>query len=287
MNLNKEEEGGSWLVRLKQFLQGEPQNQEELVDLLRDAHIRSLISSETLGMIEGAILFSQMRVRDIMLPKNQMVYLKLNDEYSHIIDTVTQTGHSRFPVTSENTNEIIGILHAKDLLRHQKDNEEAFDLLDICRQVTFVPESRRLDSLLSEFRSNKNHMAIVVDEYGEVSGFVTIEDIIEQIIGDIEDEFDIDEDAYIKAHDDHCYIIKAHTPIEDFNEQLGAEFSDETYDTIGGIVMNNFGYLPKRGEIITIDSFEFKIINADARRIKLLECIDKRGSEHDISSDEG
>jgi magnesium and cobalt transporter len=287
MNLNKEEEGGSWLVRLKQFLQGEPQNQEELVDLLRDAHIRSLISSETLGMIEGAIHFSQMRVRDIMLPKNQMVYLKLNDEYSHIIDTVTQTGHSRFPVTSENTNEIIGILHAKDLLRHQKDNEDSFDLLDICRQVTFVPESRRLDSLLSEFRSNKNHMAIVVDEYGEVSGFVTIEDIIEQIIGDIEDEFDIDEDAYIKAHDDHCYIIKAHTPIEEFNEKLGAEFSDETYDTIGGIVMNNFGYLPKRGEIITIDSFEFKIINADARRIKLLECIDKRGSEHDTSSDEG
>lgn len=287
MNLNKEEEGGSWFVRLKQFLQGEPQNQEELVTLLRDAQIRSLISSETLAMIEGAILFSQMRVRDIMLPKNQMVYLKLNDEYNDIISTVTQTGHSRFPVSSENANEIIGILHAKDLLRYQTGKEDSFDLLDICRQVTFVPESRRLDSLLSEFRSNKNHMAIVVDEYGEISGFVTIEDIIEQIIGDIEDEFDIDEEAYIKVHDDHCYIIKAHTPIEEFNEQLNTDFSDETYDTIGGIVMNNFGYLPKRGEVITIDSFEFKIINADARRIKLLECIDKRGSEHDNSSDEG
>nr|WP_238400695.1 transporter associated domain-containing protein [Legionella bononiensis] len=278
--MSKEEESGSWFVRLKHFIQGEPQNQEELVSLLRDAQIRSLINSETLAMIEGAILFSKMRVRDIMLPKNQMVYINQDDEYAEIIKVVTQTGHSRFPVTGENTNEVIGILHAKDLLRYQMENIESFDLLDICRQVTFVPESRRLDSLLSEFRSNRNHMAIVVDEYGEVSGFVTIEDIIEQIIGDIEDEFDIDEDAYIKAHDDHCYIIKAHTPIEEFNEQLHANFSDETYDTIGGIVMNNFGYLPTRGEIITIDNFEFKIINADARRIKLLECIDKRTLEN-------
>ncbi|KTD50796.1 HlyC/CorC family transporter [Legionella quateirensis] len=278
--MSKEEESGSWFVRLKHFIQGEPQNQEELVSLLRDAQIRSLINSETLAMIEGAILFSKMRVRDIMLPKNQMVYINQDDEYAEIIKVVTQTGHSRFPVTGENTNEVIGILHAKDLLRYQMDNIESFDLLDICRQVTFVPESRRLDSLLSEFRSNRNHMAIVVDEYGEVSGFVTIEDIIEQIIGDIEDEFDIDEDAYIKAHDDHCYIIKAHTPIEEFNDQLHANFSDETYDTIGGIVMNNFGYLPTRGEIITIDNFEFKIINSDARRIKLLECIDKRTLEN-------
>lgn len=285
--MSKEEESGSWFVRLKHFIQGEPQNQEELVSLLRDAQIRSLINSETLAMIEGAILFSKMRVRDIMLPKNQMVYINQDDEYKNIIQVVTQTGHSRFPVAGENPNEIIGILHAKDLLRHQPGDTDSFDLLDICRQVTFVPESRRLDSLLSEFRSNRNHMAIVVDEYGEVSGFVTIEDIIEQIIGDIEDEFDIDEDAYIKAHDDHCYIIKAHTPIEEFNEQLNAQFSDETYDTIGGIVMNNFGYLPTRGEIINIGNFEFKIINADARRIKLLECIDKRVSDNANTPVEG
>ncbi|WP_149865269.1 HlyC/CorC family transporter [Legionella saoudiensis] len=276
INLTKEEESGSWFARLKHFLQGEPQNQEELVSLLRDAQIRSLINSETLAMIEGAILFSQMRVRDIMLPKNQMVCFKQDDEFNDIIKTVTQTGHSRFPVTDENGEEVIGILHAKDLLRYQADNSNSFDLLDICRQVTFVPESRRLDSLLSEFRSNKNHMAIVVDEYGEVSGFVTIEDIIEQIIGDIEDEFDIDEDAYIKAHDNGHYIVKAHTPIDEFNEQLNTNFSDETYDTIGGIVMNSFGYLPTRGETITIGSLEFKIINADARRIKLIECIEKR-----------
>jgi magnesium and cobalt transporter len=285
--LNKEEESGSWFVRLKQFLQGEPQNQEELVTLLRDAQIRSLINSETLAMIEGAILFSKMRVRDIMLPKNQMVSLNQDDEYNEIIKVVTRTGHSRFPVTGESSDEIIGILHAKDLLRHQPGNTESFDLLDNCRQVTFVPESRRLDSLLSEFRSNRNHMAIVVDEYGEISGFVTIEDIIEQIIGDIEDEFDIDEDAYIKAHGDHHYIVKAHTPIEEFNEQLHTDFSDEIYDTIGGIVMNNFGYLPKRGETVTINSLEFKIINADARRIKLLECIDKRAEDTSKTSVEG
>lgn len=276
INLNKEEDSGSWFVRLKQFLQGEPQNQEELVSLLRDAQIRSLINSETLAMIEGAILFSKMRARDIMLPKNQMVCIKQHDEFNDIIKTVTHTGHSRFPVTDDNEDEVIGILHAKDLLRHQTENPDSFDLLDICRQVTFVPESRRLDSLLSEFRSNKNHMAIVVDEYGEVSGFVTIEDIIEQIIGDIEDEFDIDEDAYIKAHDNGHYIVKAHTPIDEFNEQLHTNFSDETYDTIGGIVMNTFGYLPTRGETINIGSLEFKIINADSRRIKLLECIEKQ-----------
>lgn len=275
INLTKEEESGSWLIRLKQFLQGEPKNQEELVNLLRDAQIRSLINSETLGMIEGAILFSQMRVRDIMLPKNQMVCFKRNGELNDIIKKITQTGHSRFPVTDENGEEVIGILHAKDLLRYQSDAPNSFDLLDICRQVTFVPESRRLDSLLSEFRSNKNHMAIVVDEYGEVSGFVTLEDIIEQIVGDIEDEFDIDEDAYIKTHENGHYIVKAHMPIEEFNEQLHTNFSDEFYDTIGGIVMNNFGYLPTRGETITIGSLEFKIINADARRIKLLECIKK------------
>lgn len=276
INLNREDEGGSWFTRLKHFLQGEPQNQEELVSLLRDAQIRSLINSETLAMIEGSILFSKMRVRDIMLPKNQMVCIKQNEKLNDIIKTVTQTGHSRFPVTDENGEEVIGILHAKDLLRGQASTEDSFDLLDICRQVTFVPESRRLDSLLSEFRSTKNHMAIVVDEYGEVSGFVTIEDIIEQIVGDIEDEFDIDEDAYIKAHDNGHYIVKAHTPIDEFNEQLNTNFSDETYDTIGGIVLNSFGYLPTRGETITIGSLEFKIINADARRIKLLECVEKQ-----------
>lgn len=276
--MSKEEENLSWLVRIKQFLHGEPQNQEELVGLLREAEIRSLINSQTLAIIEGAILFSKMRVRDIMLPKNQMVCLNIKDEYDAIIKKVTQSGHSRFPVTGNDNDEIVGILHAKDLLRYQTEASTAFDLLDCCRQVTIVPESRPLDSLLSEFRSNRNHMAIVVDEYGEVAGFVTIEDVIEQIIGDIEDEFDVDEDAYIKAHSASHYVVKGHTPIEEINQHLHTDFSDETYDTIGGIVMNCFGYMPKTGESISIKGIEFKVLNADARRIKLLDCLDKRQS---------
>lgn len=279
ITLNKEDETGSWFMRLKQFLHIEPQNKTELIRLLRDAQIRALIDSETLGMIEGVILFSQMRVRDIMLPKKQMTSLSENDDLKQVIDIVTSSGHSRFPVTGDNKDDFIGILHAKDLLRFQAENNSDFDVNDIVRVATFVPESKRLDLLLSEFQSNRNHMALVVDEYGSVSGFVTIEDIIEQIIGDIEDEFDVDEEAYIKAHSATQYVIKAHTPIDEFNEQMTATFNDDIYDTMGGIVMANFGYLPKRGELIMIDGFEFKIINADARRIKLLGCVDKRASQ--------
>ncbi|MFC3907699.1 HlyC/CorC family transporter [Legionella dresdenensis] len=276
--LTKEDDSSSWFLRLKQFLQMEPRNQDDLISLVRDAQIRSLIDSETLGMIEGVIQFSQMRVRDIMLPKKQMTCISHDDSLQQVIETVTSSGHSRFPVTGDNKDEVIGILHAKDLLRYQAQGNQEFNLHDIVRLATFVPESKRLDILLGEFRSNRNHMALVVDEYGTVSGFVTIEDIIEQIIGDIEDEFDVDEEAYIKEHGDAQYIVKAHTPIEDFNSQLKAGFSDETYDTIGGIVMAGFGYLPKRGEVITIEPFEFKVINADARRIKLLGCFDKRAA---------
>ncbi len=277
--MNPHDETQSWFIRLRQFLQIEPQNKEQLVSLLRDAHGRNLINAETLTMIEGAILFAQMKVRDIMLPKKQMTCISQHALLHEVIATVTESGHSRFPVTGDTPDEIIGILHAKDLLRFQASPTMAFDLLDIVRQTTFTPESKRLDLLLSEFRVNRNHMAMVVDEYGAVTGFVTLEDIIEQIIGDIEDEFDIDEEAYIKAHADAHYIIKAHTPIDEFNEQMHANFSDESYDTIGGIVMTNFGHLPKRGEVILIDDFEVKLINADARRIKLLECFDRRLSK--------
>lgn len=274
--MNKEDDNGSLFTRLRQFLQIAPQNKDELVNLLRDAHARSLIDSETLIMIEGVLQFAQMRVRDIMLPKKQMTCISQDASLKEIIDIVVNSGHSRFPVTADYGDEIVGILHAKDLLRYQTQDDTDFDLDDLIRAARFVPESKRLDLLLSEFRNNRNHMAIVVDEYGVVNGFVTIEDIIEQIIGDIEDEFDIDEEAYIKAHNNDYYIVKAHMPIEEFNEELQANFNDDCYDTIGGIVMTNFGYLPKRGDTITIDHFEFKVINADARRIKLLACYDKR-----------
>lgn len=266
----------NWFIRLKQALQVEPKNKDQLIHLLREAQTRSLINAETLSMIEGVISFAQMKARDIMLPKNQMICISQDAKFEEVVNLVTQSGHSRFPVAGQTKDEVIGILHAKDLLRFQVPSIESFDLSDIVRQVTFVPEGKPLDALLREFRSNRNHMAIVVDEYGVVAGFVTLEDIIEQIIGDIEDEFDIDEEAYIKTHGETHYIIKAHTPIDEFNEQLHAELSDESYDTIGGILMANFGRLPKRGEVIQIEKFEFKILNADARRIKLVECIDQR-----------
>ena len=265
----------SWFERLKHFIQDEPQTKEHLIQLLRHAQARALIDAETLAMIEGVMLFAHMKVRDIMLPKKQMTCIPHDSTLSEAINIITQSGHSRFPVTNDSKNDVIGTLHAKDILRFQ-DSTAEFDLLDLIRQTTFVPESKRLDSLLSEFRVNRNHMAMVVDEYGSVSGFVTLEDVIEQIIGDIADEFDIDEEAYIKTHGDKRYIIKGHTPIETLNETLNSDFSVDIYDTIGGIIMANLGHLPKRGEQIIINHFTFKIINADARRIKLLECIDER-----------
>lgn len=275
--LNKEDESASWFDRLKQFLQIEPQNKEELIDLLRDAHNRELIDAETLDMIESAILFAQMKVRDIMLPKKQMVYIPQSASIKDIISIVTESGHSRFPVIHETDDHVIGILHAKDLLRfYDKKKSADLTISDMVRPARIIPESKRLDLLLSEFRSNRNHMAIVVDEYGALAGFVTLEDIIEQIIGEIKDEFDTNEESYIQVHSDLRYIIKAHTPIETFNEALDASFSDTHVDTIGGIIMTRFGYFPKQGETITIDEFEFKIIQADTRRIKLIECMDKR-----------
>ena len=274
--MNKPGDSASWFSRIKQFLNLEPQNKEDLIGILRHAHHHSLIDVETLTMIEGVILFSQMKARDVMLPRNQITFISQDHSLHEIIEIVTQSGHSRFPVTGTDDSEIIGVLHAKDLLRFQMQEDSKFNLHDLIRQATFIPESKKLNLLLADFRKNRNHMAIVVDEYGATSGFVTLEDIIEQIIGDIEDEFDIDEETYIKAHGAGHYVIKAHTPIDELNEQLHSNFNNELYDTIGGIVMANFGHLPKRGDTITIDHFEFKVINADARRIKLLECFDLR-----------
>ncbi|MDX2346970.1 MAG: transporter associated domain-containing protein [Legionella sp.] len=266
----------SWFNRFKQYFQSEPETQNDLLHLLRDAQNRALIDAETLSMIEGVILFAKMRVRDIMLPKKQMICIPEHVTLDEAIHLITDSGHSRFPVLGSKPDEVIGTLHAKDLLRFQGPNPIEFNLTDIIRHATVVPESKRLDVLLSDFRINRNHMAIVVDEYGAISGFVTLEDVIEQIIGEIADEFDIDEEAHIKSHDDGHYMIKADTPIDVFNQTLNADLTDEIYDTIGGIVMEQFGRLPGRGEQITVKGFQFIIINADARHIKLLECIDNR-----------
>ena len=266
----------SLISRLKHMFTEQPKTQNELLHVLRNAQHQALIDAETLSMIEGVILFAHMRVRDIMLPKKQMVCIPHDAPIETVIGIVSNSGHSRFPVLGDKPSDVVGTLHAKDLLRFHGQKGTDFLLTDVIRQATIVPESKRLDMLLSDFRINRNHMAIVVDEYGAVSGFVTLEDVIEQIIGDIADEFDIDEEAHIKAHGDAHYMLKADTPIEEFNHTLNAEFSDEVYDTIGGLVMAEFGHMPGRGEQITMDGFQFTIVNADARHIKLLECIDKR-----------
>lgn len=275
--LNNDDEQSSWLGRIKNFLQTEPQNKDELITLLKDAHGRELIDTESFNMIENIIHFNQLRVRDLMLAKSQMTCLSIDHDLAAMIQIINQSGHSRFPVM--NQDEIIGILHAKDLLRFYHQQPSEINVRDLIRTATFIPESKRIDLLLREFRNSRNHMALVVDEYGIVSGFITIEDIIEQIIGNIEDEFDVDEEMYIKSQGDHYYIVKAHTPIDFFNEQLNANFSDLDYDTIGGIVMTHCGHMPKRGALITIGQFEFKVINADSRRLKLLGCWDKRNSQ--------
>ena len=267
--MNKEEESGSWFVRLKQFLQGEPQNQEELVSLLRDAQIRSLINSETLAMIEGSISFSKMRVRDIMLPKNQMVCLNQDDSYNDIIKVVTQTGHSRFPVTGENSDEIIGILHAKDLLRRQAEGEESFDLLDSCRQVTIVPESKRLDSLLSEFRCNRNHMAIVVDEYGSTVGIVTMDDVVDALVGDAT-ENDQDEYQIIKRNETSWLVDGQYSIIEFikyFDLNLEEEDLQDKFTTVAGLIIHKNNTLPNIGDSIIVDNYKLEIIDKDGQRI--------------------
>lgn len=264
------------LDKLSNLFQTKPKTQNDLLQLLREAQNQAIIDAETLGILEGVILFTKLRVRDIMLPKKQMVCIQVDAPIDEIIHTVTHSGHSRFPVLGDKPDEIIGTLHAKDLLLYQTTEPSTFTITDIIRHATVIPESKHLDGLLNDFRINRNHMAVVVDEYGMVSGFVTLEDVIEQIIGDIADEFDIDEEAYIKAHADKHYMLKADTPIDEFNQTLNAHFSDDVYDTVGGIIMAKLGHLPERGEQVTIDGFQFTIVNADARHIKLLECIDLR-----------
>lgn len=277
--MNRDDKRHPWYKRLKHHFRIAPKNKDELINLLRESQRDALIDADTLAMIEGVILLSELKVRDVMLPKKQMHSISKRSSLLEVITLITQSGHSRFPVTEANKDEVIGILHAKDLLRFQADTSAEFDLDDLVRQALFVPESKRLDLLLREFRSNRNHMAIVVDEYGAVAGFITLEDIMEQIIGDIEDEFDIDEEAYIKKHTPSHYVIKAHIPIEEFNIALGTQLSDETYDTLGGVLIAMLGHLPARGETIAFDNLEFKIVNADARSIKLVECLDKRVKE--------
>jgi magnesium and cobalt transporter len=220
-----------------------------------------------------------MQVRDIMVPRAQMAVVERDAPLGQILPLVIESAHSRFPVVGDSRDEVVGILLAKDLLAYGgPDGSGSFNVRDLLRPAVFIPESKRLNVLLKEFRASRNHMAIVVDEYGGVAGLVTIEDVLEQIVGEIVDEHDIEEDAYIKKHNDNVYAVKALAPIEEFNNYFHSNFSDEEFDTIGGLVMQRFGRLPRRGEVLTIDRFRFKVLNADSRRIHLLQVTERRSS---------
>ena len=259
-----------WFEKVSQLFQGEPQNRNDLVDVIHDAEQREVISEDTREMIKGVLEVSDLRVRDIMIPRAQIVALQIDDTVEELLSTVISSAHSRFPVVNEDKDHIEGILLAKDLLKYGfKNNDEPFTLGQVIRPAVVVPESKRVDVLLKEFRSQRYHMAIVVDEYGGVSGLVTIEDILEEIVGEIEDEFDHDsaEDTEIRKVGKQVYMIKALTPIEDFNDEFKTQFSDEEFDTVGGLVSHAFGHLPERNEKVIIDGIEFKVISADTRRL--------------------
>ncbi|MCI0399754.1 MAG: CBS domain-containing protein [Gammaproteobacteria bacterium] len=261
----------SWFERLSHVLSGEPQDRQDLIDLLRAAEQRNILHGDALPMIEGALQVSDMQVRDIMVPRVQMVVVNHDAKPKDFLPTVIESGHSRFPVIGDDVDEVVGILLAKDLLAYMAKREDrAFNIRDVMRPTFFVPESKRLNVLLREFRSSRNHMAIVVNEYSGVSGLVTIEDIIEEIVGEIEDEHDIDEEDFIKQHGKNRYTVKALTPIEDFNKYFHTNFSDDEYDTVGGLMLSAFGHLPKRGETLDYGGFNVQVLRADKRRIQLL-----------------
>lgn len=262
----------TFLAKLSNFLSGEPQNQKELLEILGSAHENGLIDTDALGIIQGALQVSDMQVREIMVPRAQAVMIPIDAKPSDYLEPIIDSAHSRFPVYGESKDEVLGILLAKDLLALAAQNRlEKEHLKNLIRPATFVPESKRLNVLLREFRQRRTHMAIVLNEYGAMSGLVTIEDILEQIVGEIEDEHDFEDEYLIKSTDTGEYIVKAVTPIDEFNDYFKTEFSEEDFDTIGGIVMSHFGHLPKRDEVVSIGNLQFKVLNADNRCIRLLE----------------
>ncbi len=259
-----------WLERLFPGVVGEPRDRKDLIALLQQARDRALFDSEALGMLEGVLQVSDLQVRDIMIPRAQMVVIGRDQDLNQILPVVVNSAHSRFPVIDDDRAEVIGILLAKDLLQYCGESAPRFKLRDIVRSAVFVPESKRLNVLLREFRASRNHMAIVIDEYGNAAGLVTIEDVLEQIVGEIEDEYDFDEGAFILKRGPNNYMIKAHTTIEDFNEHFDVEFDDSDYDTIGGLTVNAFGHLPVRGESVVVGGFRFTVVRADSRKVRLL-----------------
>ena len=267
----------SWLGSLFCQRRAEPTDTDQLVEVLRDAENRDLIDPETLSMIEGALQVSEMRVRDIMVPRSRMIVVEEGTDPKEFLPTIIASGHSRFPLLDEKRDQVLGILLAKDMLAYlaHDNGDQVFDIDDVLRKPVFVPDSKRLNILLREFRTSRNHMAIVVDEYGGIAGLVSIEDVIEQIVGDIDDEHDVDEEDLIRQHDRDHYTVKARTPINEFNQYFGTDFNDEEYGTIGGLALKAFGQLPRRGESVDYAGFKLTILKADRRRIRVMRVTRK------------
>ena len=259
-----------WLGRLAAQIGAAPQDKEQLGELLRDARKRALLDADALSMMEGVLAVAELRVRDIMIPRAQMVVVARDDALGKVLEVAIESGHSRFPVIGDDRGEVIGLLLAKDLLQYCGERAADFDMREVLRSAVFVPESKRLNVLLRELRASRTHMAIVVDEYGDAAGLVTIEDVLEQIVGEIEDEYDFDEGVFILRRSETDYTLKAHTTIEEFNEYFGSSLDEGEFDTIGGLVIGALGHLPKRGEVVQIANFSFEVVRADSRRIRLL-----------------
>lgn len=264
---------GSWIRDLGRRLSGPLRDRDELSEVFQEAADNELIESDVLWMLEGVLGVSDTQVRDIMIPRGQMVVVERDDDLDEILRAVVESGHSRFPVIADNRDEVEGLLLAKDLLKialsRLQHPEQTFDIRDLLRKAVFVPESKRLNVLLKEFRASRNHIAIVVDEYGGVAGLVTIEDVLEQIVGEIDDEYDRAEAAFILKQEKHRYLVKGLTPIEEFNRFFQTEFEDDEFDTIGGYVTHAFGHMPRRGESMTLGRYRFNVHRSDSRRIQL------------------
>lgn len=262
----------SWIDKIAQVFSDEPTDTKSLLEVLRNAEQDQVLDADALSIIEGALQVSNMQVRDIMIPRSQVITVPASQSPEKIFNLVSKASHSRFPVIGESVDNVLGILLAKDLLPHIANHDrEKFDIKNMVRPATFISENKRLNILLKEFKEIKQHMAIVIDEYGSVCGIVTIEDVLEQIVGEIEDETDVDNEDFIKRFDDKNHIVKALTPLDEFNDYFNTELSDHEFTTIGGLVLQQFGHIPERGETVNIGPFLITIVNADNRQIKLIK----------------
>lgn len=265
----------SLLERIAQVFGSEPQNQQELKQVLHAAHDRRLLDSDSLSMIDGVFEVAGMRVRDVMITRGRMVSVDYDDKLEELLGVIIESGHSRFPVLGKDGDEVVGVLLAKDLLQYTlPGNERPFRMADVMRKPVMTPDGKHLNVLLREFRLQRNHMAIVVNEFGVVAGLVTIEDVLEQIVGEIDDEYDDEDEAInIREHDDGRYSVRALTPIEDFNEHLGTQFPDDEFDTIGGLVTHEIGRMPKPSDSVVIGGYVFRVLAADSRRVHILQVV--------------